>query len=236
MNSKYVFILIITIVSSFFLSLASEGFKDKRNKNIEIDKKKNILSSIGLDIESFNISDIDNYFKNYIDTLIINLDGDVIDNISISDLYEIENKSTGEVKYYYNDNEYLPMYIETEKGVMIMPVSGKGLWSSLFGYFAIDTNNYSTVKGITFYAHGETPGLGAEISKKWFQNNFIGKEIYSLNNMLKSIVVVKGKAASDSKYEVDGISGATITSNGVTQLLDRDLKRYEPYFIKNRKR
>ncbi len=236
MNSKYVFILIITIVSSFFLSLASEGFKDKRNKNIEIDKKKNILSSIGLDIESFNISDIDNYFKNYIDTLIINLDGDVIDNISISDLYEIENKSTGEVKYYYNDNEYLPMYIETEKGVMIMPVSGKGLWSSLFGYFAIDTNNYSTVKGITFYAHGETPGLGAEISKKWFQNNFIGKEIYSLNNMLKSIIVVKGKAASDSKYEVDGISGATITSNGVTQLLDRDLKRYEPYFIKNRKR
>ena len=236
MKNKYIFILTITVFSSFFLSLASVGFKSKKDKNIEIDKKKNILSSIGLDIESFNISDIDNYFKNYIDTLIINLDGDVIDNISISDLYEIENKSTGEVKYYYNDNEYLPMYIETEKGVMIMPVSGKGLWSSLFGYFAIDTNNYSTVKGITFYAHGETPGLGAEISKKWFQNNFIGKEIYSLSNMLQSIVVVKGKAASHSKYEVDGISGATITSNGVTQLLDRDLKRYEPYFIKNRKR
>ena len=106
MNSKYVFILIITIVSSFFLSLASEGFKDKRNKNIEIDKKKNILSSIGLDIESFNISDIDNYFKNYIDTLIINLDGDVIDNISISDLYEIE--------YFYFNPIWLKILYQTK--------------------------------------------------------------------------------------------------------------------------
>ena len=236
MKSKYVFILTITIVCSFFLSLASEGFKDKKNKNIEVDKKKNILSAIGVDINSFNVSDIDNYFKNYIDTLIIDLEGDAIADISINDLSEIENKSTGEVRYYNGDSEYLPMYIETEKKVMIMPVSGKGLWSSLFGYFAIDTNDYSTVRGITFYAHGETPGLGAEISKKWFQNNFVGKEIYSSGDILESITVLKGKAPSNSKYEVDGISGATITSNGVTELLDRDLKRYEPYFIKNRKR
>ena len=236
MKSKYVFILTITIVCSFFLSLASEGFKDKKNKNIEVDKKKNILSAIGVDINSFNVSDIDNYFKNYIDTLIIDLEGDAIADISINDLSEIENKSTGEVRYYNGDSEYLPMYIETEKKVMIMPVSGKGLWSSLFGYFAIDTNDYSTVRGITFYAHGETPGLGAEISKKWFQNNFVGKEIYSSDDILESITVLKGKAPSNSKYEVDGISGATITSNGVTELLDRDLKRYEPYFIKNRKR
>ena len=236
MKSKYIFILTITIVCSFFLSLASEGFKDKKNKNIEVDKKKNILSAIGVDINSFNVSDIDNYFKNYIDTLIIDLEGDVIADISINDLSEIENKSTGEVRYYNGDSEYLPMYIETEKKVMIMPVSGKGLWSSLFGYFAIDTNDYSTVRGITFYAHGETPGLGAEISKKWFQNNFVGKEIYSSGDILESITVLKGKAPSNSKYEVDGISGATITSNGVTELLDRDLKRYEPYFIKNRKR
>ena len=236
MKSKYIFILTITIVCSFFLSLASEGFKDKKNKNIEVDKKKNILSAIGVDINSFNVSDIDNYFKNYIDTLIIDLEGDAIADISINDLSEIENKSTGEVRYYHADGEYLPMYIETEKKVMIMPVSGKGLWSSLFGYFAIDTNDYSTVRGITFYAHGETPGLGAEISKKWFQNNFVGKEIYSSDDILESITVLKGKAPSNSKYEVDGISGATITSNGVTELLDRDLKRYEPYFIKNRKR
>ena len=235
MKNKYIFILTITIVSSFFLSLASEGFREKRNKNIEIDKKKNILSAIGININNFDISDIDDYFKNNIDTLIINLNGLVEKNVSINDLIEIENKSTGEMKFYYQNKEYLPLYLEAKENVVIMPVSGKGLWSSLFGYFAIDASDYSTVKGITFYAHGETPGLGAEISKKWFQDNFVNKKIYDSNNNFKSIIVAKGKADSNSDYEVDGISGATITSNGVTTLIDRDLRRYEPYFINNRR-
>ena len=235
MKNKYIFILTITIISSFFLSLASEGFREKRNKNIEIDKKKNILSAIGININNFDISDIDDYFKNNIDTLIINLNGLVEKNVSINDLIEVENKSTGEMKFYYENKEYLPLYLESKENVVIMPVSGKGLWSSLFGYFAIDASDYSTVKGITFYAHGETPGLGAEISKKWFQDNFVNKKIYDSNNNFKSIIVAKGKADSNSDYEVDGISGATITSNGVTTLINRDLRRYEPYFINNRR-
>ena len=234
MRNKYIFILTITIVSSFFLSLASEGFKEMKKKNVEIDKKKNILSAIGVTIDNFSIDDIDQYFQSNIDSLIIDTDGLVVDNISIEDLNEVENKSTGEVRYFYKNNEFLPLYVETKENVIIMPISGKGLWSSLFGYFALDADNYSTVKGITFYAHAETPGLGAEISKKWFQDNFVNKEIYE-NNNLKSIAVAKGKADENSKYEVDGISGATITSNGVTTLLIRDLRRYEPYFYKNRR-
>jgi len=235
MKNKYVFILTITIICSFFLSLAAEGLKDIYNKNVEVDKKKNILNAIGLDISEYSVVDIDKYFMDNIDTLIVDLEGLLIDDISISDLFEIENKQTGEIKYYYNDKEYLPLYSESVNNVIILPISGKGLWSSLFGYFAIDANNHSTVKGITFYAHGETPGLGAEISKEWFQGNFIGKEIYSANDSLQSVTVIKGKASIDNKYEVDGISGATITSNGVTTLLKRDLERYEPYFIRNRK-
>ena len=234
MRNKYIFILTITIISSFFLSLASEGFKELKRKNIEIDKKKNILSAIGVAIDNFTVDDIDEYFQSNIDSLIIDIDGLVVNNISIEDLNEVENKSTGEVRYFYENNEFLPLYVETKENVIIMPISGKGLWSSLFGYFALDADNYSTVKGITFYAHAETPGLGAEISKKWFQDNFVNKEIYEKNN-LKSISVAKGKADENSKYEVDGISGATITSNGVTTLLSRDLRRYEPYFYKNRR-
>ena len=134
---------------------------------------------------------------------------------------------------YYNDNEYLPMYEDNSRNVVVLPISGKGLWSTLFGYFAIDSRNYSTVRGITFYKHKETPGLGGEVSKKWFQSNFIGKEIYE-NNNLNSVKVAKaGYADKNSLYEVDGISGATITSNGVTTFLLRDLKRYEKYFMKN---
>ena len=235
MKNKYVFILTITIVCSLLLSLASEGLKERKNKNVEIDKKKNILSAIGIDSDNFSILDIDEYFVDNIDTLIISLDGDIIDNLSITDLNEIENKQNGEVKYYYNNKEFLPLYNERKENVIIIPISGKGLWSSLFGYFAIDANNFSTVKGITFYAHGETPGLGAEISKEWFQSNYIGKEIYSGEELLSINVTKAGLADKSNLYEVDGISGATITSRGVTELLKRDLKRYEPYFIRNKK-
>tara|TARA_B110000116_G_C16795783_1_gene566618 strand:- start:1823 stop:2530 length:708 start_codon:yes stop_codon:yes gene_type:complete len=235
MKNKYVFILTITIVCSFLLSLASEGLKNIYNKNVEVDKKKNILNAIGLNIMDYSISDIDTYFSNNIDTMIVNTTGMIMSSISVIDLVEVENKQTGEIKYKYNSQEYLPIYIDSKNNIIIIPISGKGLWSSLYGYFAIDADNYSTVKGITFYAHGETPGLGAEISKKWFQNNFIGKEIFSHDNIFKSITVAKGKVGVNNKYQVDGISGATITSNGVTTLLKRDLKRYQPYFNKNRK-
>ena len=233
MKNKYIFILSLTIVCSLLLSLASEGLRSLKEKNVEIDKKKNILNAIGLNITSLSNSDIDKYFLNNIDTLIIDIDGEINNILTIPDLVAIENNQTGEVKYYNNDNEYLPMYEDNSRNVVVLPISGKGLWSTLFGYFAIDSRNYSTVRGITFYKHKETPGLGGEVSKKWFQSNFIGKEIYE-NNNLNSVKVAKaGYADENSLYEVDGISGATITSNGVTTFLLRDLKRYEKYFMRN---
>ena len=233
MKNKYIFILSLTIVCSLLLSLASEGLRSLKEKNVEIDKKKNILNAIGLNITSLSNSDIDKYFLNNIDTLIIDIDGEINNILTIPDLVAIENNQTGEVKYYNNDNEYLTMYADNSRNVVVLPISGKGLWSTLFGYFAIDSRNYSTVRGITFYKHKETPGLGGEVSKKWFQSNFIGKEIYE-NNNLNSVKVAKaGYADENSLYEVDGISGATITSNGVTTFLLRDLKRYEKYFMRN---
>ena len=236
MKNKYIFILTITIIVSLLLSIASEGLKTYTLKNIEIDKKKNILLAVGEDISKYNnISDIDNYFINNIDTLIINTEGNINDLLLILDLNEIENNKTGEVKYFNNEIEYLPLYIDNNKNSIILPISGKGLWSTLFGYFAIDANNYSTVKGITFYKHKETPGLGGEVSKKWFQNNFIGKEIYNDSKLVSIVVAKAGYADKGNLYEVDGISGATITSKGVSSFLKRDLQRYDKYFNNNKK-
>ena len=233
MKNKYVFILTITIVCSLLLSFVSEVLEERQDKNVAIDRKKNILSAVGVDISKFSILDIDQYFIDNIDTLIIDVKGK-ISNLSINDLDAIENKQSGEVKYFSDNKEYLPLYNEIQENIIIIPISGKGLWSSLFGYFAIDANNYSTVKGIAFYAHGETPGLGAEISSEWFQLSFVGKEIYSGKELLSIKLTKPGLADKDNLYEVNGISGATITSNGVTTLLKRDLQRYEPYF-KNKK-
>ena len=107
-----------------------------------------------------------------------------------------------------------------------IPISGKGLWGTMFGYFSIESDG-ATAKGITFYAHKETPGLGGEEDKAWFQNNFIGKKFINEKGDLIGIKVVKGKADPSSDYEVDGISGATITSKGLESFLVEDLKKYE---------
>ena len=97
----------------------------------------------------------------------------------------------------------------------------------------------NTVIGITFYKHGETPGLGGEVEKKWFQNNFVGKKIFNQTGELVSVKVVKGKVndvyfGEALNHGVDGISGATITSRGVSYFLKRDLLKYEQYLKNNR--
>ena len=130
---------------SLFLSLASQGLKPLKDKNVEIDKKKNILNAVGLDITELTNNDIDNYFSSNIDTLIIDLEGNVISSLSVIDLESKESNQSGEVKYFNNNQEFLPLYIDNSKNAIVLPISGKGLWSTLFGYFAIDSNNYSTV-------------------------------------------------------------------------------------------
>ena len=92
------------------------------------------------------------YFIDNIDTLIITPEGSLINNISIESLLEQENSQTGEIKYFnQKQDEFLPIYTEKVSKAIILPVSGKGLWGSLYGYFALDADNFSTVKGITFY-------------------------------------------------------------------------------------
>lgn len=111
-----------------------------------------------------------------------------------------------------------------------IPISGKGLWSTLYGYFALESDA-NTVRGITFYKHGETPGLGGEIENPNWQAQFKGKKILE-NNEFTSIRVYKAEAPEGSEHGVDGISGATITSRSVEVLLREDLERYRPYFEK----
>ena len=234
MKNKYIFILSLTFACSLLLALFSEGLKPKTIFNKELDKKKNILTAIGINIKRMSNNEILSSFNENISEITLDLNGNKAPDMHHSQLAVIENNITGELKYMYGNIEYLPAFISKPKNSIIIPISGKGLWSSLYGYFAVDLTNFNTVKGITFYQHGETPGLGAEITKEWFKSNFIGKEIYK-DNILNSISVTKaGNADKNSLYEVDGISGATITGRGVETLLKRDLKRYEVFFRKNR--
>jgi len=146
------------------------------------------------------------------------------------------------------NKDVLPVYMrvsnEKIEGIAL-PIAGKGLWSTIFGYIALNPDTES-VLGIQFYKHGETPGLGGEVEKKWFTDNFVNhpqkqsngelkyipKKIRDKNGKIVSITVIKGGVDySDSNnasiHQVDGISGATVTADGVTDFLLEDLLRYE---------
>lgn len=133
--------------------------------------------------------------------------------------------------------EYAPFYRRVDDAgndvAYCIPISGKGLWSTLYGYLALkkDANH---VAGITFYKHAETPGLGGEIENPAWQASWVDQEILDDEGNLVSIAVKKGGAAPGDKHAVDGLSGATITGNGVQRFVRRDLETYLPYLKEQR--
>jgi Na+-transporting NADH:ubiquinone oxidoreductase subunit C len=128
------------------------------------------------------------------------------------------------------DRSY-PMYLANVDGkqLAVIPMVGKGLWGPIWGYVALESD-YNTVYGAVFNHKSETPGLGAEISEGFFQEPFEGKKIYDENGNLVSIDVKKGGADASNPHAVDGITGGTITSNGVAEMLERTLGIYDSYF------
>ena len=226
----YQFILTLSVVCAFLLSLSNSILKEKQELNIEVDRQKNVLKCAGLDISSLSNDEVIKSYMISINEKVITVDGLETD-INVSDLIVIENKSTGQLNYFYNNSEYLPLYEYTENGNVlnyIIPISGKGLWSTLYGFVSL-SNDFIQIRGITFFKHGETPGLGGEVDNPKFQKQFINKRIFDKQNHLVSVDVVKpGKAKGD--YQVDGLSGATITSNGLSNFLKNDLMRYIKFF------
>ncbi|MHC4516137.1 MAG: NADH:ubiquinone reductase (Na(+)-transporting) subunit C [Planctomycetota bacterium] len=134
------------------------------------------------------------------------------------------------------DHEYDAVYVaDTPAGtVYCVPISGPGLWSILYGFLALK-DDLNTVVGITFYQHGETPGLGGEVEKSWWREDWKGKKILE-DGRLVSITVLRGRGNPNrGPHEVDGISGSTITCNGVARFIKEDLQNFELYFKQLRK-
>lgn len=232
-KNSYVFIFAasVTIICSLLLASAATLLKDRQQENIKLDMQKNILASAGYITQDkeFTRDDILNLYDKNIASMVIDKSGESVEGKTVEELDP--KKDTGLLPLYYSqEGDEIKSYI--------LPVSGKGLWSTIYGYLALEPD-VNTVKGITFYQHGETPGLGGEIVQDWFRNNFIGKKIYSPDGKLVSITVKKGKVEgavpeSEQYHYVDGISGSTLTGNGVTNFLMSDLKKYEPFFNKIR--
>jgi Na+-transporting NADH:ubiquinone oxidoreductase subunit C len=220
-----IFAAVLSIVCGSLLTLASTGLKEYQLKNVAIDKQKNILKSVGL------ISDKQKLSQDVIDRL-------YADNIRQM-WVDLEGKIVSKQKKTEND---LLVYLHEERDEIqsyIIPIDSRGLWGRIFGYLAIK-NDGATVSGFTVYSHSETPGLGGEIEKSWFQKNFSGKKILGDAGNLVSVSIAKGAVKgripeSRHKNFVDGISGATLTGKFLSAGLKETLVEYEPLSERFRK-
>ena len=248
----YIFMGLITLVSSLILSYSYSALKTLTEENVRLDIQRNIIKSVGVDISEMDRDEILNNYTKNIHEIILDKNFNEMTDVSWNQLAGYEDKKSGttyfikktdKIKFSgIEDKEkdetvtkYLPLFYHSQKQVYIFPISGKGLWSTLFGFLALDKDK-NTVKGITFYKHKETPGLGGEVDKKWFQQNFVGKKIFNSNKELVSVKVMKGSVSilpiDKQIHAVDGITGATVTSNGLTNFLLSDLTRYERFLKK----
>ena len=228
------FILIITALFGLLLALAASALRERQQFNEEVNVKRNILMAVGvLDRDrEMELDEIDAMYQESVQSFAVDPEGTIVEGVSGESLdLEVELQDPDTTQHRY------PVFIATDADgstVYAIPVFGKGLWSTLYGYLALEAD-LETVRGMTFYAHGETPGLGAEIEQAWFQDNFVGKKIYDAGE-LRTIRVVKGTVENriqdpgDRDYYVDGISGATITGRGVSNLLETKVALYEPFF------
>ncbi len=216
----FVFASIMVLVVAALLAFAATGLKTQQDANVNMEKKQNILMSLGMDISREEAESL--YSEVIVEEIVIQngnpLDGGIL-AFSINMADEIK-KPVAE--------RTLPLFVANYKGITsyIVPLRGKGLWGPIWGYVALK-EDMSTVVGATFGHKSETPGLGAEISTPIFQDQFPGKEIMESGSFV-SISVRKGDA--QGKHQVDGISGGTITSVGVDDMLKDCLSGYITYF------
>ena len=218
------FAIVMVIVVAGLLSFMAINLKKPQLKNIELEKKQNILSSIGINVERDQAGlTFDKYIK---EKIVLNSSGEEVKG----DAFKIDLSK--ELKKNKKD-QLLPLYVANVEGEKkyIIPLRGKGLWGPIWGFLSLE-NDFNTVYGAVFDHKSETPGLGAEINQyEDFQQQFEGKQILEGAKVV-SITVWKGGAKADDVHGVDGISGGTITSDGVTYMLEERLNMYAPYFKK----
>jgi Na+-transporting NADH:ubiquinone oxidoreductase subunit C len=228
----------VCVVCSLFVSGAAVSLKDKQQLNAKLDLQKNIISVAELpeskEISALSVEKIEGLFiksenPNRIEKLYIDIDTGKIKPVDDAMLEQDKKECSARAKEINKKEntaklscrpKYQDIYKVYNGGKFsryILPVVGKGLWSTLKGFAAVDSTREKVV-GLTFYSHGETPGLGGEIDSAKFKGDWAsGKKIYNAKGK-PALKVAKGKA-KNTEHEVDGLSGATLTANGVTGMM-----------------
>jgi len=212
----------MVILVALLLAFTSQILQKKQQQNEVIDKMRQILRTINVD--ATNAQAESEYKRLITDSFVIDADG----NKTEGDAFEID--LAVELEKPEKNRKY-PVFIATVNGEQkyILALRGAGLWGPIWGFISLNDDK-NTVFGADFEHSGETPGLGSEIDRPVFSNQFIGKRIYSQEGKFVSIAIVKpGKSATGQDY-VDGISGGTITCQGVETMLHHSIGAYDKFF------
>ena len=232
-NNRYVviFILILTASVAVILTGLREVTKTQAELNEDIFNKRAILKAVenhldgGKKVDDLTDEDVIKLFEEKVEQVVINREGTTLDGVLAEDIdMRKEKKKPAE-------EQQLPLFIYTEGGsaFYILSIRGNGLWDEIWGNVALESD-LNTVTGASFDHQAETPGLGAEIKDNpSFPKQFEGKKIYDAAGEYVSISVKKGGAEDGNPHQVDGITGATVTSDGVTKMLYNGIKNYQPY-------
>ncbi|MBN1588804.1 MAG: Na(+)-translocating NADH-quinone reductase subunit C [Pirellulales bacterium] len=226
----------VCVACSIVVSSAAVFLKPLQEANQLRDMKRNILAAAGFSDEQLNVSteEFDKLYDEMIDTEVVELaTGEFLTGVEPEDIDDRKEAKNRELSMAIPDEQDLAkikrranrrkIHLYREDGKIkriILPVYGKGLWSTMYGYLAL-AGDGRTIKSLAFYEHGETPGLGGEIDNPRWKAVWIGKTAYDEKGKPR-IEVIKGTVAADSpraQYQVDGISGATITGRGVEKLV-----------------
>lgn len=225
-NNIYVlaYASVMVILVAVGLAFTAQSLKEREQDNMNIDQMRQILRSLNIPTTASNAIEI--YGKVIKDAYLVDQSGAILEGSQGTD---VTDKAFRASLSELSEADSYPVYVADIEGAKkyIFGLYGKGLWGPIWGYLSLN-DDANTVYGVDFSHASETPGLGAEIIREPFRDQFKGKEIYK-DGVMKSIAVVKvGKVESGRDY-VDGISGGTLTSNGVQNMLLHSLKWYTPY-------
>lgn len=217
------YIIGLVVIVGAALAFVATTLKPQQQKNADADKMKQILLSVHQSPAGADA--LTAVFNEHVKGIVVNAEGNEVSGINAFDV-NVANESKKPAA-----ERLLPVYIYSDEEIgkkFILPMNGNGLWGPIWGYLALNGNG-QTVYGAYFSHQGETPGLGAEIEKPFFQERFEGKTLFK-NGHFYPITVVKAgqKPLGDADY-VDGVSGGTITSKGVGSMLDNCLSPYRNY-------
>jgi len=223
----FIYAAVMVILVAAVLASAAMALRPRQDKNVEIEKKQNILASVNIE-STFETAD-KIYAEQIKNQYVVNSKGEIVEGENAFDI-DLKREKAKSV-----EERLLPVFeCQTENGLKyIFPMRGAGLWGPIWGFVSLN-DDMNTIYGANFDHQSETPGLGAEISTGWFQEEFKGKQIFDQSGNLISITVTKVGQKAAENHSVDGISGGTITSKGLEQMILEDFTSYEEFLMKKK--